>query len=169
MYPVAMWISPTRLDIHFDEEVLKACMWYGCSANYENDRRTDFIFYFNKMKASQFLDWTPSVFQNPNKRGGFKPEIGSRSGDGFQLAQQLQICKMYIDGTDNEIFNGHVHRIKYPTLLTQLLKYDHSDRTKSDQVVALMMCLGPVLGEMQRPILPQKTAAIFPTYTLKVS
>lgn len=121
------------------------------------------------MKASQFLDWTPTVYQNPNKRGGFKPEVGSRSGDAFQLGQQLQLCKMYIDGTDNEVFNGYVNKIQYLTLLTQLLKYDHNDRTKSDQVVALMMCLGPVLGEMQRPIIPQRSAAIFPTYKLKVS
>ncbi len=75
---------------------------------------------------------------------------------------------MYIDGTDNEVYNGHVHRIQFPTLLMQLLKYDHNDRTKSDQVVALMMCLGPVLGEMQKPVLPQRQAAIFPTYTLKI-
>ena len=169
MYPVAMWISPTRLDIHFDEEVLKAAKWYGCNVNYENDRRVDFIFYFNKQKCSRFLDWTPSVFQNPNKRGGFKPEVGSRSGDMFQLAQQLQLTKMYVDGDSYEHYNGHVQRIKFPTLLNQLLKYDHNDRTKSDQVVALMMCLGPVLGEMQRPIIPQRSAAIFPTYKLKVS
>ena len=30
LYPVALWISPTRLDIHFDEEVMKAALWYGC-------------------------------------------------------------------------------------------------------------------------------------------
>jgi len=169
MYPVAMWISPTRLDIHFDEEVLKAAKWYGCSVNYENDRRVDFIFYFNKQRCSRFLDWTPSVYQNPNKRGGYKPEIGSRSGDIFQLGQQLQLAKMYVDGTESEFYNGHVQRIKYPTLLKQLLHYNHADRTKSDQVIALMMCLGPILGEMQKPIIPQRSAAIFPTYKLKVS
>jgi hypothetical protein len=168
LYPVAMWISPTRLDIHFDEEVLKACKWYGCRANYENDRRNDFIFYFNKMNCRNFLDWTPTIFQNPNKRGGFKPEIGSRSGDPFQLSQQLQICKAYVDGTDNEIFNGHVNRIKFPTLLRQLLKYDHSDRTKSDQVIGLMMALAPVFAEMQKPIIPPRRQSILPTYKLKI-
>lgn len=168
LYPVAMWISPTRLDIHFDEEVLKASMWYGCSCNYENDRRTDFIFYFNGMKCQRFLDWTPTIMQNPNKRGGFKAEVGTRSGDPFQLAQQLQIAKAYIDGTDNEIFNGHVHRIKFPSLLKQLLKYDHLDRTKSDQVVGLMMALAPVFAEMQRPKLPQRANAILQTYQLKI-
>ncbi len=168
LYPVAMWLSPTRLDIHFDEEVLKACMWYGCTANYEVDRRTDFIFYFSKKKATRFLDWTPTIMQNPAKRGGFKPEYGTRSGDPFQLSQQLQICKNYIDGDNNEVYNGHVHRIMFPSLLTQLLKYDHLDRTKSDEVVGLMMALAPVLGEMQRPIIPQRQTAMIPTFKLKM-
>jgi hypothetical protein len=169
LYPVAMWISPTRLDIHFDEEVLKACKWYGCKANYENDKRTDFIFYFNKEKCAAFLNWTPTVFQNPSKKGGFKPEIGSRSGDPFQLSQQLQILKKYIDGVSNDVYDGHVHRIVYPTLLDQLLKYNHSDRTKSDQVISLVMALAPVLGEMEQPIIPQRTKQIIPTYKLNYS
>ena len=169
MYPVAIWISPTRLDIHFDEEVLKACMWYGCMANYEVDRRTDFIFYFRKKAAARFLNWTPKVFQNPNKRGGFKPEVGSRSGDAFQLAQQLSICKMYVDGDSIDYYNGNVEKIKFPTLLNELLKYDHNDRTKSDQVVALMMALAPVYGEMQNPIIPREVKQLFPTYKLKIS
>lgn len=167
LYPVAMWISPTRLDIHFDEEVLKLCKWYGCRANYENDRRTDFISYFKRQNCERFLTWTPTIFRNPAKRGGFKVEIGSRSGDPFQLAQQLQILKKYIDGDDNEGYNGHVQKIMFPTLLKQLLEYDHLDRTKSDEVVALAMCLAPVLGEMENPIKPQRTKPILQTYELK--
>lgn len=167
MYPVMMWISPTRLDIHFDEEVLKACKFFGCKANYEIDRRTDFIRYFNKENCVRFLDWTPKYFQNPAKRGGFKPEIGSRSGDPFQLSQQLQVCKSYVDGTDNEVFNGHVQRIKFPTLLMQLLKYNHAMRTPYDQVVSLMMALAPVIGEQQQPVRPQRTKPILQTYELK--
>lgn len=167
LYPVAMWISPTRLDIHFDEEVLKACMWYGCTANYEIDRRTDFYRFFCKENAQAFLEWTPKIMQNPLKANP-KIEYGTRSGDPFQLAQQLQIAKSYIDGTDNEIYNGHVHRIMFPTLLEQLLKYDHLDRTKSDQVVALMMALAPVFGELQNPIIPQRKQSILPTYKLKI-
>lgn len=170
MYTVAMWVSPTRLDIHFDEEVLKACMWYGCRANYENDRRVDWINYFRKKDAARFLDWTPKIFQNPNKRGGFKPEMGSRSGDGYQLSQQLSIAKMYIDGDDIENYNGYVHKISFITLLKELMAYDHSDRTKSDQVVALMMALAPVIGEMQNPIIPTNvTRELFPTYVLKMA
>lgn len=168
LYPVAMWISPTRLDIHFDEEVLKACMYWGCKANYEIDRRTDFYRFFCKESSQSFLEWTPKIAQNPLKRN-FKPEYGTRSGDPFQLAQQLQVCKMYIDGTSNELYNGHVHRIKFPTLLNELLSYDHLDRTKSDQVVSLMMALLPVFGEIQAPKKEEtKPKLVLPQYKIKM-
>lgn len=169
MYPVAMWVSQTRLDIDFDEEVLKACMWYGCTANYEIDRRTDYYRYFCKELAQAFLEWTPKIAMNPLKRN-FKPEYGTRSGDPFQLAQQLQCAKMYIDGLDNEVYNGHVHRIVFPTLLKELLMYNHLDRTKSDQVVGLMMALLPVLGEMQSPKKEhEKAVKILPTYKINMA
>lgn len=169
MYPVAMWVSQTRLDIDFDEEVLKACMWYGCTANYEIDRRTDYYRYFCKELAQAFLEWTPKIAMNPLKRN-FKPEYGTRSGDPFQLAQQLQCAKMYIDGLDNEVYNGHVHRIVFPTLLKELLMYNHLDRQKSDQVVGLMMALLPVLGEMQSPKKEhEKAVKILPTYKINMA
>ena len=169
MYPVAMWVSQTRLDIDFDEEVLKACMWYGCTANYEIDRRVDFYRFFCKELAQAFLEWTPKIAMNPLKRN-FKPEYGTRSGDPFQLAQQLQCAKMYIDGVDNEVYNGHVHRIVFPTLLKELLMYNHLDRTKSDQVVGLMMALLPVLGEMQSPKKEhEKAVKILPTYKINMA
>jgi hypothetical protein len=169
LYPVAMWISPTRLDIDFDEEVLKACLWYGCTANYEIDRRTDFYRFFCQKNAQSFLEWTPKIAQNPLKRN-FKPEYGTRSGDPFQLAQQLQIAKMYIDGTDSENYNGHVHRIKFISLLKELLKYDHLDRTKSDQVVGLMMALLPVFGELQYVKSKEDIKKmVLPTYKLKTA
>jgi hypothetical protein len=35
--------------------------------------------------------------------------------------------------------------------LKQLLKYDHANRTKSDEVIALMMSLLPIFTEMHYP------------------
>lgn len=167
MYPVAIWIAKTRLDIHFDEQVLLACKLYGCTANYEIDARADYYRYFNKMNAGAFLEWTPKIVQNPVKKN-FKVEPGSRSGDPFQLSMQLQIAKMYVDGTDNEVFNGHVHRIKYISLLNQLLKYDHSNRTPFDQCIALFMALLPIFGEQQMPAIPMgKPRQILPTYKIE--
>lgn len=167
MYPVAMWIAETRLDIHFDEQVLLACKLYGCTANYEIDARGDYYRYFNKEKCGSFLEWTPKVAQNPVKRNN-KIEPGTRSGDPFQLSTQLQIGKMYVDGTDNEVFNGHVHRIKYITLLKQLLKYDHNNRTPFDQCIALFMALLPIFGEQQAPVIPQQKLKILPQYKIKM-
>lgn len=167
-YPVALWISPTRLDIHFDEEVRKACMWYGCTANYEIDRRTDFYRWFCSKESQLFLEWTPKIARNPLKPNK-DPEYGTRSGDPFQLAQQLQVTKMYIDGTNIEDYNGHVHRIKYISLLKQLLDYDHLNRTKSDLVISLMMSLLPIFGESQvGKSETQRPKAILPKYAIKI-
>jgi hypothetical protein len=166
MYPVAMWIADTRLDIHFDEQVLLACKLYGCTANYEIDARGDYYRYFSKENCGAFLEWTPTIARNPVKRNN-KIEPGTRSGDPFQLSMQLQVAKMYIDGTDNEVYNGHVHRIKYITLLKQLLKYDHNERTAFDQCIALFMSLLPLFAEQQAPVIPQGLK-ILPRYKIAI-
>lgn len=166
-YPVALWISPTRLDIHFDEEVLKACFYYGCTANYELDRRTDFYRFFCKEDAQYMLEWTPKILQNPLKKN-FKIEYGSRSGDPFQLAQMLQISKLYIDGNSNEVYNGHVQRIKHIGLLKQGLKYNHLDRTKSDLWVSLQMALVAVFGDAHRYQFNTKPSQLLPMHKLRM-
>lgn len=167
LYPVAMYLEKTRLDIHFDEQVLLACKLYGCTANYEIDARGDYYRYFNKHNCGDFLEWTPTIARNPVKKNN-KIEPGTRSGDPFQLSTQLQVAKMYVDGTDNNIYNGHVHRIKYISLLKQLLKYDHNERTPFDECIALFMCLLPIFGEQQSPIVPQRPRQILPTFKIAV-
>jgi len=166
MYPVAMWIAETRLDIHFDEQVLLACKLFGCTANYEIDARADFYRFFQKEDCLMFLEWTPRIARNPIKDKA--PEPGTRSGDPFQLAQQLQIGKMYIDGTDKDVYNGYAHLIKFITLLKQLLKYDHAKRTPFDQCIALFMALLPMFGETLNPVIPKEVKQILPTYKLRV-
>lgn len=169
-YPVALYVDKTRLDVHFDEEVLKACLWYGCTANYEIDARTDFYKFFWKQGANSMLEWTPKFAQNPVNFTPAKYKPGTQSGDPYQLAAQLQAAKMYIDGTDPDKYNGHVHRIIFPTLLTQLLKYDHSARTPSDQVIAMMMALLPILGESELPKTKEtKPREVLKTYKIKLS
>lgn len=169
-YPVALWISPTRLDIHFDEEVMKACLWYGAKANYEIDRRTDFYRYFCQQNCQAFLTWTPKVLINPLKKKNFKLEYGSRSGDPFQLAQMLQISKLYMDGDSETEYNGHAHRIKHIGLLQQALEYDHLDRGKSDMWVSMQMALVAAFGDAQLPKLEDwKPKSILPTFKIKMS
>lgn len=116
------------------------------------------------------LEWTPKFAQDPVKFTPAKYKPGTQSADPYQLSAQLQAAKMYIDGTNPDVYNGHVHRIVFPTLLNQLLKYDHSNRTPSDQVIALMMALLPVLGEseVQKPknIKPKQ---VLQTYKIKLT
>ncbi len=170
MYPVAYYVDKTRLDVHFDEEVLKACLWYGCTANYEIDARTDFYKYFWKNGANALLEWTPKFAQDPVKFTAAKYKPGTQSADPFQMAAQLQAAKMYIDGTSPDTYNGHVHRIVFPSLLKQLLNYDHSARTPFDQVIALMMSLLPVLGEAELPPKDEtKPKEVLRTYKLKTA
>lgn len=168
LYPVAIWVSPTRMDIHFDEEVLKAALWYGCKCNYEIDRRTDFYRYFCQESCQTFLTWTPTIMKNPLKPNK-APEYGSRSGDPFQLAQMLQISKWYVDGDSLERYNGHVHRIKHIPMLKEILYYDHLERTKSDLFISLQMALVAVFGEMQMPKKQDyKPKRLLPTYKIKM-
>lgn len=170
MKPVAFFIGKTRLEWHFDEEVLKACLWYGCTANYEVDARTDFYKYFWKNGGNMLLEWTPKFAQDPVKFTPAKYKPGTQSADPYQLAAQLQAAKMYIDGTDPNIYNGHVHRVVFVSLLKQLLKYDHSARTSFDEVVALMMSLLPVLGESDVPVKNEiKPKQILKQYKIKIN
>lgn len=169
MYPVAFYIDKTRLDVHFDDEVLKACLWYGCTANYEIDARTDFYKYFWKEGANSMLEWTPKFAQDPVKFTAAKYKPGTQSADPYQLAAQLQAAKMYVDGTSPDTYNGHVHRIMFPTLLAQLLKYDHSARTPFDQAIALFMAILPVLGESEiKKSDETKPKSVLPTFKIKM-
>lgn len=166
MYPVAFYDDKTRLDVHFDDEVLKACMWYGCKVNYEIDARTDFYKYFIKMDAATMLEWTPKFAQDPVRKKALEP--GTRSGNPYQLSAQLQAAKMYLDGTDPVIYNGFVHKIVFPELLKQLLKYDHSNRTKFDQCIALFMALLPMMSQQTaQQVKDSRPKELLPTYAIK--
>lgn len=168
LYPVMLWISPTRLDIEFDEEVRKACLYFGAKANYEIDRRTDYYRYFCNKNSQAFLTWTPNILRNPLKPTK-QLEYGSRSGDSFQLAQMLQISKIYLDGDNSEVYNGHVHRIKSIPMLKQALQYNHLDRGKSDLFVSLQMALVACFGDMQKIPKSEAPIKILPTYKIKMA
>ena len=168
MKPVAMWLADKRLGVHFDEEIMKAALFYGCKICYEIDYRDDYVIYFTKNGMRSFLEWTPSALRSPTKKNP-KIEPGVRSGDSFQHYQQLQIAKAFIDGDSQEVYNGHVHRIVYPSLLNQLLKFNNADRTKSDECISLFMALVTMFGEdnSQKAIAAQKIK-VLPQYKIKM-
>lgn len=168
LYPVAIYMGKPRLMNHLYENVLMACMWYGAIVNFEIDAGTSYYDYFLAKDANSFLSWTPRIAIDITKKHPLiKP--GTESANPFQMAQQLEVAKKFLDGTLIDGYNGNIHRVVFPQLLQQCLEYDHSDRTVSDIVISLMMALLLVFGttdEMQRPM--AKPKSVLPTYKLKM-
>jgi len=169
MYPVAMYVGNPRIPVHMDEQALLGCKLYGCKINYEIDARTDYYRYFVKNSAQLFLVWTPKIMMNPVKRNG-KVEPGVRSGDPFQFAAQTTIIKSFIDGTDKDVYNGHVHKIVFISLLKQLLKFNVNDRTEFDEVIALIMALTEIFSDLETATIDtlSNKIKILPQYTIKM-
>lgn len=169
LYPVALYMGKPRLMNHLFEEVLKACLWYGAKVNFEIDAGSAYYDYFVAMDADLFLEWTPRIAIDPAKRHPLiKP--GTESGNPYQFAMQLEVAKKYFDGTIPDGYNGNVHRVVFPIMLRQGLEYNHSDRTKSDVIISLMMALLPCFGTLDyiNPA-PLKPKRILPTYKLKMA
>lgn len=169
LYPVALYMGKPRLMQHLYEQVLLACMWYGAKVNFEIDAGTSFYDFFVDKDCQQFLEWTPRIAIDVNARKRIiKP--GTESGNPYQFAMQLEVAKKYFDGTIPGGYNGNVHRVVFTIVLTQGLEYDHSDRTKSDVIISLMMALLPCFGsvDMIYDTPPKKRPTLLPTYKLKM-
>lgn len=169
LYPVALYMGKPRLMNHLYEEVLKACMWYGSKVCFEIDAGTAYYDYFLAKDANRFLEWTPRVAIDVTKANQ-KIKPGVESANPYQFAMQLEVCKKYFDGTIVGGYNGNVHRIKFPIVLNQAIEYNHSDRTKSDVIISLMMALLPCFGSteiLNEP--PKKIDKILPQFKIKVA
>lgn len=167
LYPVALYMGKPRLMQHLYEEVLKACMWYGAKVNFEIDAGTAFFDFFIEKNAQEMLEWTPRIAVDITARKKvIKP--GTESANPFQMAMQLEVAKKYFDGTIPGGYNGNVHRVKFPIMLHQALEYNHSDRTKSDVIISLMMALLPCFGSTEMLSYENtKVKQILPTYKIK--
>lgn len=164
LYPVAIFDGRPKLIKQFNREAFLGCLLYGCKINYEIDAGTWFYEDFMEWKALRFLEWEPARDPIRKHRNIIKP--GTESAQPFQLAKQLEVAKMYFDGTNGT--NGNVHRIKHIGLLKQALEYNHSERTPYHLMVALMMALLPCLATQKSPILTERTRSILPTYKIKI-
>lgn len=168
LYPVALYMGKPRLMNHLYEQVLMACIWYGTKVNFEIDAGTSYYDYFVGKDAQSFLEWTPRVAIDITARKRvIKP--GTESANPYQFNMQLEVCKKYFDGTKVDGYNGNVHRIVYPMMLNQALEYNHSDRTKSDIIISLMMALLPCFGSTD--FIPEqvpKSIKVLPQYKIKM-
>ena len=168
LYPVALYMGKPHLMQDLFEEVLKACLWYGCKVNFEIDAGSSYFDYFFAKDADMFLEWTPRIAIDPTKKHPLiKP--GTESGNPYQFAMQLEVAKKYFDGTIPDGYNGNVHRVVFPMMLRQGLEYNHSDRTKSDIIISLMMALLPCFGTLAYvDPAPLKPKRLLKTYKLKM-
>jgi hypothetical protein len=162
-YPVAMFVGRPRLLQHLYDEVIKGCLLYGCKVNFEISAGDFYYGYFHEKKCNQLLYWSPAIDPNkPNPR--YKP--GTESASPFEMAAQLEAAKVYFDGNDAYNYNGNTHRVVFPSLLKQALKYDHSERTPFDEMIALMMALLPALRPQPFENQSDRPAKLVPQYDL---
>ncbi len=130
--PIAEYVDRPRLKSLFHEEMLKAAVFWGYKACYENDVGDDFVDYFSNKGYKGYLMKTPDAAIDRNKRRHVS-KYGVTSGDAFALARQLDTCITYIE--------NYCDKIVFKDLLEELLQYDHEHRTVYDRTVAFMISL----------------------------
>jgi hypothetical protein len=167
LYPVAFFIGRPKLIKQFNRQVLLGCMLFGCKVNFEIDAGTWFYEDFLEWGALEFLEWTPAIdLTNKN----FKIKPGTESANPFQLAKQLEVAKIYFDGTRMDDYNGNIHRVNYVPLLKEALEYNHSERTPYHLIVSFMMALLPLFGKPHRYTQQQsKPKAILPKFNIRLN
>lgn len=165
LMPIAFFVGRPKLIKEFNRQAFLLCLYYGCKINYESDAGTWFFEDFQEWGALSFLEWTPARdISNPN----FKIKPGTESANPFQLAKQLEVAKIYFDGTKKELQNGNTKRVTFIPLLEQALAYDHSERTPYDIMVAFQMSLLPMYGTPPKPAMPTRVRPIMPMYSVKI-
>ena len=156
--PIAEYVDRPRLKSLFHDEMLKAAIFWGYKACYENDVGDDFVDYFMNKGFKGYLMRTPeSAIDRTRKRSVQK--YGITSGDAFAMARQLDTCISYIE--------NHCEKIYFPELLDELLQYDHEHRTPYDRSVAFMISL--LSGISVESLRHERKASTIPIKTFKIS
>lgn len=130
--PIAEYVDRPRLKSLFHDEMLKAAVFWGYKACYENDVGDDFVDYFMNKGFKGYLMRTPESAVDRNRKRSVQ-KYGVTSGDAFAMARQLDTCIAYIE--------NHCQKIYFNDLLEELLQYDHENRTPYDRTVAFMISL----------------------------
>lgn len=167
--PVFFFIGRPKLIKEFNRKMLWVCLYFGCKVNVEIDAGTWFYEDFLEWDALQLLEWTPAMDLTKPKQ---KILPGTQSGNPFELAKQLEVAKIFYDGTSQVAYNGNVHRVTFIPLLKDSKSYNHLERTPYHLTVAFMMSLLPILGRPRprggdKP--RTKPKSILPTFKIKLA
>lgn len=128
---VCRYAQRTRLKADFHKMVMIICQYYGCKANYESDV-DDYYETFMQEGFKNYIMWRPKCTIDPTRKN-VTIKYGTPSKDAFALQKHYQIMVEYL--------LSRWHKIYFIELIQQLIDYDHSDRTKSDEVIAFGMAL----------------------------
>jgi hypothetical protein len=156
--PVAHYYGRPKLKSMFDEEMIKAAMYYGCKLVYELDAGDDIMRVAMEMKATSYMSKTPDSAIKPGREGQKQKEWGVKSSDPFAMSQQLELAIQFVE--------NHCHKIFYQDLLEEMLVYDHMNRTPFDKTVSFMIGL---LGMAEHRSHTVNTSKIIPIQKFKLN
>lgn len=156
--PIAEYVDRPRLKSMFHDEMLKAAVFWGYRACYENDVGDDFVDFFNNKGFRPYLMKTPEAAIDKMRRRTVH-KYGVTSGDAFAMARQLDTCIMYVE--------SHCHKVVFPDLIEELLQYDHENRTPYDRSVAFMISL--LSGVSVENATRERVSASIPIRTFKIT
>lgn len=156
--PIAEYVDRPRLKSMFHDEMLKAAVFWGYRACYENDVGDDFVDYFNNKGFRPYLMKTPEAAIDKMRRRTVH-KYGVTSGDAFAMARQLDTCIMYVE--------SHCHKVVFPDLIEELLQYDHENRTPYDRSVAFMISL--LSGVSVENATRERASTSIPIRTFKIT
>jgi hypothetical protein len=152
----------------FWKEMLLGSMWYGTNMVVEIDATQEYKKYFsNKMtnfldaNCMSFLSRKPNAAIDANRKtvDRNKFDHGVSSADPFTFAKEIELGQWYIQ--------KYCWKIKFPTLIQDLIDFDVADRTKSDESIAFMMWLLGITGETKARKEEARRAPILQTYRVK--
>jgi hypothetical protein len=156
--PIAEYVDRPRLKSMFHDEMLKAAVFWGYRACYENDVGDDFVDFFNNKGFRPYLMKTPEAAIDKMRRRTVH-KYGVTSGDAFAMARQLDTCIMYVE--------SHCHKVVFPDLIEELLQYDHENRTPYDRSVAFMISL--LSGVSVENATRERASTSIPIRTFKIT
>jgi hypothetical protein len=156
--PIAEYVDRPRLKSMFHDEMLKAAVFWGYRACYENDVGDDFVDFFNNKGFRPYLMKTPEAAIDKMRRRTVH-KYGVTSGDAFAMARQLDTCIMYVE--------SHCHKVVFPDLIEELLQYDHENRTPYDRSVAFMISL--LSGVSVENATRERSSTAIPIRTFKIT
>jgi hypothetical protein len=111
----------------FYEDMLMACLYYGCQINPENTK-SGIINYFDDKGYGKFIMKRPDSAIDPNARGRGADTDGTPSNTTFVINAHLAAMIEYVD--------AYAHLVYFKELLEELLRFDVNNRTEFDRCMA---------------------------------